>query len=100
MTEPATVTLSADQLAAIVRAAASEKVYRILDNDTRQPTGQFYGVSCTGDLFESYTDGLTPENGWATISIPQADFASLIRNRAKRTRFNALTGEDLTAPAK
>lgn len=75
---------------------SAEIVYRILDNDTREPTGQFFGVSFTGDVFPSVTDGLNPANGWQTVSIPQADFASLMRSRSKRTRFNPVTGEDLT----
>jgi hypothetical protein len=72
-------------------------VIKILDDATGEPTGQFYGA-IEGDLFESYTDSLTEDNGWVRVSIKQADFASLIRNRAKRTRFDPLTGEDLTAP--
>ena len=72
-------------------------VIKILDDATGEPTGQFYGA-IEGDLFESYTDSLTEGNGWVRVSIKQSDFASLIRNRAKRTRFDALTGEDLTAP--
>ena len=72
-------------------------VIKILDDATGEPTGQFYGA-IEGDLFESYTDSLTEDNGWGRVSIKQADFASLIRNRAKRTRFDPLTGEDLTAP--
>ena len=70
----------------------------ILDDATGEPTGQFYGA-LEGDIFESFTDSLTPENGWARCSVKQADFASLIRNRAKRTRFDPLTGKDLALPA-
>ena len=72
-------------------------VLEVIDNETGALTGRWYGA-VEGDLFEAVTDGLNEENGWTRVRIKQADFASLIRNRAKRTRFNALTGEDLTLP--
>jgi hypothetical protein len=61
-------------------------VIKILDDATGEPTGQFYGA-IEGDLFESYTDSLTEDNGWVRVSIKQADFASLIRNRAKANLY-------------
>lgn len=73
-------------------------VFEIIDNNTREITGQWYGA-VEGDLFEAITDGLSEANGWTRVRITQADFASLIRNRAKRTRFNPLTGEDLALSA-
>ena len=74
----------------------SEAIVLQVEDDAGKVVGH-YGV-IAGDIFETITGSVNAENGWKRVKINQADFASLIRNRAKRTRFNALTGEDLTAP--